>query len=109
MTADRAILATGWGELQTMFSYKAGTTITVNPAYTSQTCSRCGHVAKENRRKQAHFACVACGFEDDADCNAAVSILTAGVSPAAARRGPSASARPTTREHDRDASHASHE
>ena len=105
---NRAILATGWGELRAMFAYKATTTITVNPAYTSQTCPRCGHVAAENRRSQAHFQCTRCGFEDDADCNAAKNILTAGVSPAAARRGLSASARPTTRENDRERLHASH-
>ena len=81
---NRAILPTGWGELRAMFEYKAGTTITVNPAYTSQACSRCGHVAAENRRSQALFQCVACGFEDDADCNSATNVLSAGVSPVTA-------------------------
>ena len=105
---NRAILATGWGELRHMFAYKATSTITVNPAYTSQTCARCGHVAPENRRSQARFLCVACGTEDDADCNAGQNILTAGVSPAAARGGPCAQARPMSREQGQDRIHASH-
>jgi transposase len=43
----------------------------VNRAYTSQTCSRCGHRAKANRKSQAHFLCVGCGFSAHADLNAA--------------------------------------
>jgi putative transposase len=46
----------------------------INPAYTSQRCSACGHVAGENRKSQAVFACTACGFAANADVNAATSI-----------------------------------
>nr|WP_238350608.1 transposase [Kribbella shirazensis] len=46
----------------------------VNPAYTSQTCSACGHVAAENRESQAVFRCVACRHEANADVNAAINI-----------------------------------
>lgn len=45
----------------------------VNPAYTSQTCSRCGCKDK-NSRKGERFACTSCGYESDADVNASVNI-----------------------------------
>ncbi len=43
----------------------------VNPAYSSQTCSACGFVAKTNRKTQARFACGSCGHTIHADVNAA--------------------------------------
>jgi putative transposase len=46
----------------------------ISPAYTSQRCSACGHVASENRKSQAVFACTACGFACNADTNAAQNI-----------------------------------
>lgn len=54
--------------------------VLVNPAYTSQTCSCCGHVDKENRKTQAKFECVSCGYKDNADKNAAKNILNRGLS-----------------------------
>ncbi|MGW8764307.1 zinc ribbon domain-containing protein [Streptomyces sp. NPDC055815] len=33
----------------------------VDPAYTSQQCSECGHIDRKNRVDQATFACRACG------------------------------------------------
>ncbi|MCY3658853.1 MAG: transposase [Caldilineaceae bacterium] len=72
---NRAILASGWGQLEQKLTYKAGQVVKVDPAYTSQACSRCGHTAKSNRPSQAVFACGACGFQANADHNAAVNIL----------------------------------
>lgn len=46
----------------------------VNPAYTSQRCSRCGHTERSNRRATS-FRCLSCGYEADADVNAACNIL----------------------------------
>ena len=47
---NRGILANGWGELVARLGHKAaGRVEKVNPAYTSQTCSVCGHRAPENR------------------------------------------------------------
>ena len=65
-------------ELQSMVEYKAdriGIKVRyVNPAYTSQTCSRCGHIDKENRQTQEKFICTKCGFELNADHNASINI-----------------------------------
>lgn len=41
----------------------------VNPAYSSQTCSCCGHVSKTNRKAQDRFACGACGKIIHVDVN----------------------------------------
>jgi IS605 OrfB family transposase len=46
----------------------------VNPAYTSQTCSACGHCERANRHSQSKFLCMSCGFSAHADVNAAVNI-----------------------------------
>ncbi len=43
------------------FLWRGGMLVAVASAYTSQRCSRCGHVAKENRESQVVFLCVACG------------------------------------------------
>ena len=72
---NRSILSTGWGALARMLDYKARRIERVSPAYTSQTCNRCGHTAVENRKTQAAFKCTACGHVADADINAARNIL----------------------------------
>jgi transposase len=72
---NRGILANGWGDLVRRLEHKAvGRVEKVNPAYTSQTCSVCGHCAPENRQSQAVFRCVACRHEANADVNAAMNI-----------------------------------
>ncbi|MFC5816960.1 RNA-guided endonuclease InsQ/TnpB family protein [Nonomuraea harbinensis] len=80
---NRSILDAGWGVFLTILSHKAESAgrklIAVNPAGTSRTCSRCAHVAKENRLTQAEFRCVSCGHAAHADVNAAVNILRAGL------------------------------
>ena len=59
------------------FSESEGfTLIKVDPAYTSQTCSKCGAVIKANRNGE-HYHC-SCGLEIDADTNAAINILRRG-------------------------------
>jgi putative transposase len=72
---NREILASGWGILMRRLGQKApGRVEKINPAFTSQRCSACGHVAGENRKSQAVFACTACGFVCNADVNAAMNI-----------------------------------
>jgi IS605 OrfB family transposase len=46
----------------------------VEPQYTSQQCSKCGYIDKENRETRDNFKCKKCGFEIDADINAARNI-----------------------------------
>ena len=79
---NKSILDQGWGMMVNMLEYKqqwqGGLLIKVNPRYTSQTCFECKHVAKENRRTQAKFECVECGYIANADVNAARNILAAG-------------------------------
>ena len=76
---NRAMLDTALGELRRNLEYKCGRLIEVNPAYTSQTCSECGHTDKENRKTQARFLCVSCGYTSNADTNAAINIRRLGM------------------------------
>ncbi|HCT78273.1 MAG TPA: transposase [Micromonosporaceae bacterium] len=80
---NKAILAKGWGlllsRLEHTARYHGATIVKVNPAYTSQTCSACRHVASDSRKSQAVFRCVACRYQYHADVNAAKNILAAGL------------------------------
>jgi len=55
----------------------------VNPRYTSQRCSQCGHIDAENRPKAkkgaAYFKCQNCSHEDHADKNAARNLSIIGI------------------------------
>ena len=79
---NSAILSQAWGEIRRQLQYKseqAGIAFrVVNPAYTSQQCSQCGHTERKNRLTQAVFRCVACGHTSNADLNAAMNIKAAG-------------------------------
>lgn len=46
-----------------------------NRAYTSQECSNCGYVHKDNRQGE-RFTCIKCGLGEDADVNGALNILS---------------------------------
>jgi hypothetical protein len=46
----------------------------VKSAYTSQACSMCHHVDKQNRPDQQTFCCQVCGYSTHADLNAASNI-----------------------------------
>lgn len=43
----------------------------VQPEFSSQTCHKCGHISKENRKNQEEFCCVLCNHKDNADQNSA--------------------------------------
>lgn len=79
---NRAILDQGWSEFRRQLEYKQewrnGLLLAVPAQYTSQTCPACSHVAAENRRTQAVFECVECGFAANADHVAAINILARG-------------------------------
>jgi IS605 OrfB family transposase len=65
-------------ELQEMLEWKAaeyGIRVeAVDPAFSSQTCSRCGHQSSTNRDSEGWFTCNSCGYELDGDYNAAKNI-----------------------------------
>jgi putative transposase len=85
---NRGILANGWGLLARRLQDKApGRVEKIHPAYTSQRCSACGHVAADSRKSQALFRCTACGYTEHADVNAAKNIA-AGHAVAARGRSP---------------------
>lgn len=67
-----------FAQLTVFISYKAamaGVPVEfVDPAYTSQRCSACGHVDRANRRDRETFRCRHCGFAEHADYNAAHNI-----------------------------------
>ncbi|MFG2106547.1 RNA-guided endonuclease InsQ/TnpB family protein [Micromonospora chersina] len=81
-------------QLGQFIAYKATragvATVYVDPAYTSQGCSACGHVAKANRPNQSSFRCRSCGFAEHADINAARNIAVRGVAGWAAVSLPNA-------------------
>lgn len=80
---NRGILRSNWGMFRHRLESKAEianvTVVVVNPAYTSQQCSECEHVDKENRESQAIFRCIKCGHQMNADTNAAINILHRGL------------------------------
>ena len=79
---NRAILDQAWYEFKRQLEYKlrwrGGQLIPVAPQYTSQCCPACGHTAKENRTTQALFACVKCGYTENADVVGAMNVLQRG-------------------------------
>jgi putative transposase len=93
---NRGIMRSGWGLLVRRLQDKApGRVEKVSPAFTSQRCSACGHIAAESRKSQALFACVACSFACNADVNAARNIAAG---HAVTARGGDGAARPVNRE-----------
>jgi len=65
-------------KLQFMIEYKClekGIPVVyVEPNHTSQRCPRCGTIDKRNRRSQALFRCVSCGFQHNADYVASLNL-----------------------------------
>ena len=82
---NRSLRSAALGGIASKLEYKTRLTgqnrlVLVNPAYTSQTCSKCGYRAKENRESQAVFECKRCHASMNADLNAASNILERGLS-----------------------------
>jgi putative transposase len=78
MPGAKKFHAWAFRRLYDLVSYKADErgmrTVQVDPAYTSQRCSKCGHTARNNRPSQAAFHCGKCGYENHADYNAAKNV-----------------------------------
>lgn len=79
--AKRYVQKSQWSfsQLETYIKYKAALLgvpiIYVNPAYTSQVCSRCGNINKPNGKR---YKCLTCGHFDHRDSNAAFNISANG-------------------------------
>jgi putative transposase len=80
---NRSIREAAWGKIVDFTRYKAAQrnklVLTVPPQYTSQECSRCGHIHADNRISQDAFICQLCGFSENADINAARVIKKRGI------------------------------
>ncbi|WP_175691803.1 RNA-guided endonuclease InsQ/TnpB family protein, partial [Burkholderia anthina] len=76
---NKSILDQGWFEFRRQLDYKlawhGGWLVAVPPQNTSRTCPCCDHVSADNRQTQALFACVECGFEENADVVGAINVL----------------------------------
>jgi len=81
---NRSLLDVGFGMFFDLLKYKSVWNgkifIQISPQYTSQKCSVCGHIDKENRKTQSKFLCVKCGHQQNADYNAAENIKREGIS-----------------------------
>ena len=75
----RALLDMAFGGFLQKLAYKLAAEgrllVKVDPRNTSRTCS-----SKKNRRSQAVFVCVRCGYSNNADINAAINIKNLGSS-----------------------------
>jgi putative transposase len=77
----KSIVDAAWSQFAAHLTYKAAwagkTLVPVNPAYTSQDCSQCGHRECKPLSQCVH-QCVYCGLTLDRDHNAALNILRLG-------------------------------
>jgi len=84
----KSISDAAWSLFAHFLSYKAASAgrqfIAVNPAYTSQDCSRCGHRQRLTLADRV-YRCPCCGLEIGRDHNAALNIVTLGLQSLGAR------------------------
>ena len=75
---NRSISDASWGSQFAKIEWVAAKTgkpvIAIDPKYTSQECSSCGHVSRANRDGEK-FICEECGYTAHADTQAARTIL----------------------------------
>lgn len=66
-------------QFEQMLTYKAEAkgchVVYVDARYTSQRCSKCGHIHRDNRQKQSQFKCKSCDFMLNADLNGSRNIV----------------------------------
>ena len=78
----KSIQDAAWSQFATCLSYKAAWAgrafVAINPAYTSQDCSGCGHRQKKTLAERVH-TCSCCGLTLDRDHNAALNIKRLGL------------------------------
>ncbi|MGH2584090.1 MAG: RNA-guided endonuclease InsQ/TnpB family protein [Dehalococcoidia bacterium] len=77
----KSIHDAAWGQFTAILADKAAcagrSVVAVNPAYTSQDCSRCGHRQPMPLGERV-YRCRCCGLEMDRDQNAALNIVALG-------------------------------
>ncbi len=77
----KSIHDAAWSQFARLLSYKAAWAgrkyVAVNPAYTSQDCSRCGHRQPLSLSDRA-YTCPCCGLVLDRDFNASLNVLRLG-------------------------------
>jgi len=82
----RAMSNWSFSQLQGFVAYKAAyrsiNVEFVDARYSSQACSRCGHIDKRNRICQSEFSCRKCGYRVNADENAAYNLASRATSAA---------------------------
>jgi len=75
---QRRMHSWSFAQLHAFTAYKAQArgieVVKIDPRHTSQTCSKCGYQARNNRRSQSLFLCRSCGYCCNADLNAAKNI-----------------------------------
>lgn len=78
----KSITDASWNQFRQFLTYKAAEAGRklglVNPAYTSQECSQCGHLEPKKLTEREH-KCTQCGYIADRDFNAAQNILALGL------------------------------
>ncbi len=79
---SKSISDAGWAQFDNLLAYKAAWAgrqfVAVNPAYTSQNCSRCGH-RQAMPLEERVYTCPDCNLVLDRDHNAALNILALGL------------------------------
>ena len=87
----KSIQDAAWSQFATFLSYKAACAgrvfVAINPAYTSQDCSGCGHRQKKTLAERVH-SCTCCGLTLDRDHNAALNIKSLGLQALGFPRSP---------------------
>jgi putative transposase len=77
----KSISDAAWSQFASLLAYKAAWAgrkyVAVNPAYTSQDCSQCGHRHKLSLADRT-YTCPCCGLVIDRDRNASLNILRLG-------------------------------
>jgi putative transposase len=78
----KSIHDAAWSQFATLLSYKAAWAgrkyVAVNPAYTSQDCSQCGHRKTDLTLADRTYSCACCGLVLDRDLNASRNIVRLG-------------------------------
>jgi putative transposase len=78
----KSVYDVAWSQFASLLSYKAAWAgrkyVAVNPAYTSQDCSSCGHRKTDLTLADRTYTCSCCGLVLDRDLNASLNILALG-------------------------------